>query len=326
MKLEYAKDGTVPALTELAISGDTLELAVARERVILTQFLRQGDLVVYVGSNDRTNMWHRDARPHGTVGIVVSFYRYEDFYGRINNFGHRPGVYEKHGAARILWADGKAENTSAHEIGWLIDYNDKRVSRMADMEYRSVHEHATYIRELPETKFMEYDLVTIPDSDSPAAVFRIESINYHHITEKRNDGSPMPIYDVRAIDGKGGTQCYEDSELNLYQRGDVFHWFTPESAKPIFHTLTAECNFHVALGLIENVQCSETNGYHWPKHKVQAAALAGLIDAIRPDNSGGFLGVRTTMSAIKFTDPDLSARANAALIAGFADSPAPSNL
>lgn len=294
---------------------------IKRDNIVLEKYLRIGDLVV-MHMDKEARDWGRKDVPDGTVGIVVGFHRFEDYRGRINNFGHEPGVYMRNGVGMVRWFDGTISTPGSGSLRWLHDNEKKTIERREDRVYSEAYEYEARIGDLPELPFWEMDTVRIilrkrrdrQPWDHTDTV-RIRSIDYHRIKDKRNDGSPMPIYDVSPAEEGYGSISMETDDLVLVERGNLWKWFNGQRDQVKFATIEEEIRFHAQLGQETQIECKQGGNYHWPLTAIYPALQAGEIDVVRFSN--GFFGGSGSMSAYKMDDPDLSERVRAISLKGY---------
>ncbi|MET0980253.1 MAG: hypothetical protein ABWX90_03295 [Candidatus Saccharimonadales bacterium] len=295
---------------------------IKRDNIVLERYLHIGDVVV-MHMDKEAREWGRNNVPDGTVGIVVGFKRFTDYYARINNFGHVPGTYERNGIAAIRWMniEGTVSNTGAGDLRWLHDHEKKMIERREDKAYSEAFEYAARIGDLPELPFWEMDTVRIiprrgqQQPWSHTDIVRIESIDYHRLKDKRTDGSPMPIYNVTPLENGYGRVCLETAELELVERGNLWKWYNNKRDEIKFDSLEKELAFHFALDKEEQIRCEQSGGYHWPFSAILPALEAGIIDIVK--QSAGMFGASDSMSAHKLTDPELSERVRQESIRGY---------
>lgn len=290
---------------------------IKRDNISLTYYLRVGDAVV-MHMDAEARGWGRKDVPDGTVGVVVGFTRYDNYRARIGDFGYKPGKYECNGAAVVIWSDGSSSTQGGGDIRFFENHEEKMKLRREDKAYNEAFQFDTWIEELPELPFWELDVVRIVGRNSrhwpEHKNVKITKIDYRRINDKRNDGSPMPIYDVTPMEKGHGTSCFETDELVLVERGNLWKWFNGQRDQIVWESLEEEIAFHQALGnMTTQVWCAQSDNYNWPLSAVLPALKSGEIDVLSHFNMFG----SNSHSAYKIHDPDLAARARARAIEGF---------
>lgn len=285
--------------------------------IILERFMRLGDRV-QMNMDPEARGWGRKGVPDGTQGTVSSENTYIRYRGRIHEFGHKAGMYRSYGVFTVTWDNGEVDRPGASDLMW-VDSSLNEIRRK-DVEGNKHYETETYLGPLPKTVgIYEGDIVEVTRPDGIGhfdnKFVRVARIDWHRLGDKRNDGSPMPIFDCESLEGNMGRVCLDVTEVKLHERGNVWKWYTGKRDTLVFTSLEEELLFHGALGLREQIRCPQTGNYHWPKHAVLEGAKAGLIDVL--SSSPGLFGAPTTIVGYKFIDKNLGNRARAKLIEGF---------
>lgn len=285
--------------------------------VILERYLRIGDRVE-MNMDSEARGWGRKNVPDGTLGTVCQANTYLNYRGRIHEFGRKPGVYRANGGFTVEWDNGERNVPGAGDIRWVDEtLNDVR---RQDREANEKFETDVFLHNLPKTiGIYEYDIVEITDPRARAAFgatyAKVERIDWHQLDRKRNDGSPMPIFNCGYLEENRGRMAFDVTEVKLHQRGIVWMWYTGKRADIVFASFEEELHFHNAMGMRQQIRCPQTGNYHWPIDAVLPAAKEGLIDVL--SNQPGFFGASGIMAAYKFDDKDLSERCRKKLIEGF---------
>lgn len=285
--------------------------------IILERYLRLGDRVM-MNMDEEARGWGRKGVPDGTLGTVTAANTYINYRGRIYEFGRKPGMYRANAAFTVTWDNGEVDRPGAGDLKWLDESLNE--IRRADREGSEKYETEIYLGPLPKTvNIYEHDIVRVVGERALESfghdLVRVRRINWHHLNRKRNDGSPMPIFDCESVEGNSGTFYLDVTEVKLHERGNVWKWYTNKRDQIVYADLIEEVNFHSALGLREQVRCPDTGNYHWPMDSVLPGAQQGLIDIITGQQS--FFGGARVMAGYKFHDRNLGERSRAKLIEGF---------
>ena len=284
------------------------------ERLILTSLARIGDRVVMaVPSTDEG--WAHHKVPNGTEGTVIGFKRVTTFVGRVGVYKDPPGKYEMNGNAVVRWDNGVFDTPSMHD---LVLLTRRFRNSNASIEAFDTKE---LIGPLPDLPFWEHDIVRVKEgarciaawSNEPELI--VTSIDYHRIGEFCDDGTtPMPLYSIEPRSRNRGSVVYREHDLELVKRGNVW-WWAHDKTQLSFANLKEECAFHKTIGMATEVKNPYTEIFYWDENHIRLAAADKVIDAVNV--SPGMFGSGPRATAYKFTDPDLSARANAELVKGF---------
>lgn len=284
------------------------------ERLILTSLARIGDRVVMaVPSTDEG--WAHHKVPNGTGGTVIGFKRVTTFVGRVGVYKDPPGKYEMNSSAVVRWDNGVFDTPSMHD---LVLLTRRFRNSNASIEAFDTKE---LIGPLPDLPFWEHDIVRVKEgarciaawSNEPELI--VTSIDYHRIGEFCDDGTtPMPLYSIEPRSRNRGSVVYREHDLELVKRGNVW-WWAHDKTQLSFADLKEECAFHKTIGMATEVKNPYTGIFYWDENHIRLAAADKVIDAVNV--SPGMFGSGPRATAYKFTDPDLSARANAELVKGF---------
>jgi hypothetical protein len=148
-------------------------------------------------------------------------------------------------------------------------------------------------------------------------LLRIFNIEYHRLNDKRDDGSPMPIYNVEAPEGRSGYTWTNTEDLELVERGNVWKWFNGERAAIKWKDLKEEATFHRSLGLANEIRNPRTMYYTWEQEDVLNGLQCNLIDA--PAVVNGFFGSGPSLHCYRFHDRELGERVRAEALKGFTE-------
>jgi hypothetical protein len=278
----------------------------------LSELLRIGDEVIFK-VDPETRHWtdiYKDV-PDGTKGIVCGFYDAVICEPRVPVLVHQPGVYHRKGAVSVWLANGRVVPG-----GYSIEMTDKDEEKRRDAAMRDEHGvfRAKQVRlgELPATKFWERDKVRVrfPHDDNEHEM-TIDRIDYNHMHQRRDDGSPWPLYDVRFMEG--GSTSAEESWIELVERGNV--WKYHNNQPLTFADLEEEAGFFQMVGQTEEMRNPENGLYSWTKDEVLAAIKAGTVHGFSV--SGSLLGSGPHINARRFRNEELGKRVAKATLEGF---------
>lgn len=291
--------------------------------IVLDRYLRIGDRVVMQMDKEARN-WGRKGVPDGTCGTVIGFNRYERYVPRIGGFGRPPGRYMCNGVGIVAWDTGSADTPGAGDLRWAENPHDLDRVRRTDKMWNDAFETNQFMEPLPDLPFWEHDIVRdktgrLKMGNRDDHLLRISTIEYHHLHDKRDDGSPMPIYNVEAPEGRSGYTWTNTSDLELVERGNVWKWFNGERAAIKWKDLREEAGFHRLLGAADEVRNPRTTYFTWDQADVLSGLQEGLIDA--PAVSAGFFGAGPTVHCYRFHDRDLGERVRAEAIKGHTEQP-----
>lgn len=290
-----------------------------RKTIILDRYLRIGDRVVMQMDKEARN-WGRPGVADGTPGVVIGFHRYERHVPRVGGFGRKPGVYMCNGSGVVSWITGEHTTPGAGDLKWLTDHAKLDKERGADKAWNDAFETDQFISDLPMLPFWEHDIVRdktgrVQMGDRDDGLLRIRNIEYHNLSRKRDDGSPMPIYNIEAPEGNSGYTWTDNDHLELVERGNVWKWFNGERDKIKWPDLKAEAHFHKWLGACDEVRNPRTTYYTWELDDIRTGLRDNLIDA--PSVSQGFFGAGPSTHCYRFHDRDLGERVRAEALKGF---------
>lgn len=202
--------------------------------------------------------------PDGTAGTIIGFETYQRYYGRDSRYGTPDGgtgLYQQRGIPKIKWDDGSESNFSASHL-YLEDYQVDAERQNARTELNEKNDALTKISELPDLPFYEGDMVMLTDKSHPSyrgdmlTVFKVERIDYDRINDKRNDGSPMPIYNISS---PNFSVAVKTDEIKLVCRGN--HW-KHEHGEPLdFIDIRDEVKFNMELNKF--TQLRNTDNYYY---------------------------------------------------------------
>jgi len=291
---------------------------------MLGELAKVGDsVIINIPDENWNNGYHPVEKQKGTKAVVMGFD--EIAHSRIQSFGKEPGVYTNHAWLKLDIVD------SISNCFVELEDQEEYKRRYASWNYLEFNKKQKPLRPLPELKFWEGDIVLCPLVTKNGNKFwnlneiMVVSINYSYLNWTRNDGSPMPEYDIGVVGHDGCTTAVNETDLTLVRRGNVWKYFNGE--KPVFADLKEEVSFFHMLGHSDEVRNPATQLYKWTLSEALEAIREGTVDAFTGDY--GFLGTEENIrisayrfryvriSAYRFRDRELGERVRAATLAGF---------
>ena len=284
---------------------------------MLGEVLQFGDKVILTVPKENRD-WGYNPYPDGTEAIFIRFS--EIAKGWANFFGKEPGIYENGCYAYFLLKDGKeiceytgrAEmvDDKAYEFRIKSFRDDYGVFRKADVK----------LRDLPETTFIEGDVVT-GDFINSANNFTdntaiIAQVHYENIGKFCNDGiTPMPTYSLSPMENTWTLGIrYEDEEtFQLVNRGNV--WKFRHNEKIDWGSVEEHAKFLNSLGLAKEVRNPANKLFCWTKEEAVKALQDGLGDCICV--GGSLFGSGNSTSVKRFEDRDIGEQIRQKTIDGF---------
>lgn len=267
---------------------------------MLGEGLEIGDKVI-IDISKESREWGYNPYPDGTVVEVIRFS--EIHYTRINNFGYKPGVYVNHSWVYVSLEGKEVCITTCYLKPYDVNKYEQKLK---------INKNASiFIRNLPETEFCEGDIIRLKKSNSFFENDKvvISRIDYSNVSEKRIDGSPMPIYSLsNDIYGNGGSIFCDTQDIELVERGKVWKYYHNEPI--VFDTTKEEGDFHNLLGLVDEVRNPKTNNYSWDITEILKAIKAGLVHGFVM-SSGGWI------CAKRFRNVELGERVAKETLKGF---------
>lgn len=275
-----------------------------------------GDRVVMDMDRD-ARAWGQKGVPNGTEGTVIGKARHRRYAARfgLDTFRYKtPGIYEMDSGLIVKWDDG---SISGHNYdATLLDkneYEDRLANRwtipvwdngrdMYEVEAELLNEK--YVGPLPETEYWEGDLIRA-DFGGRSRLFRVESIDHQYFDKdsmRRDDGSMMPIYNVRFSnsDGSdaqaGSTYIHQDDPIQLIRRGNL--WKMYHNLPLVFNDLTEEVSFYRGLHQYQDIKNPDTGYYNWTLEEALQAIKNGVGDGI----SGVLFSSSTTYQVYKMNN------------------------
>jgi hypothetical protein len=282
---------------------------------VLGELLRIGD-EVSIKIEEESRYWGYNPCPDGTVATVIGFS--EMHYGYVNGCGMPAGVYVNDAWTKLRMSDG----TETSEWTGRLTLTDPKLEearrgeaaeerrRLGDDYYR-YRRGKEFLRPLPDTAFIEGDLVNVDPSVGfrsmklPSNVAMISRVEYADVNRTRDDGSPWPLYQLSDDMKGGGLIGIDNHKLTLRERGKV--WKAVHNEPIEFKSLEEEAELYAMLGRTVEVRnpWGEQN-YAWAQPEIMRGLKAGLIDAFA--KSSGMFGSRVSWHCHRFEDRDLGER------------------
>lgn len=292
--------------------------------------MRPGDDVVITIPKENRE-WGYNPCADGTIGKILGFS--EISYGRIGNFGNKPGVY-----VNRCWVKLRLQNGNEHtEYSGRLELVDKveyarRLAELHQFQAANPGEppKSEFLRDLPESQFWEGDLVRVhnrlgipislvgssPDSDPN--IFMVVSVDYDRISEEaKMIGRSYQAYDISPKAGAGWRISVSKEELTLVERGRVWKHYNNEPIS--FSDIKEEASFFDSLGHTDEVRNPVNSLYCWTKEQVLDAIREGTVHGFSV--ASGFFGAAPSIRAIRFRNEDLGRRVAKATLEGFKITP-----
>lgn len=287
---------------------------------MLGECLEIGDVVI-VKIEKESREWGYNPCPDGTKAKVIGFS--EIAYGRTHNFGHKPGIYENRSWITIQSDDDKQWS----EYAGRLELADTTLAEKRLIEFRAKQVNSTwrdrakFIRELPFADFWEEDTVKFRQGDRPlplhilerkdGKVFKIDYLSLYTLTDINTF---WPAFDITCE--SGGTTGFNQTELTLVSRGNVWKYYHDESLD--FSDLKEEAAFFQMLGHTEEVRNPKSKLYVWSKDEVLKAIKEGIVDGFTMQQTlFGPFDALPNIRAIKFKNEELGRRVAKATLEGF---------
>lgn len=197
--------------------------------------------------------WGYEPAPNGTKCTIVGFG--DIAWGRTNNCGIPPGVYENRYSVNVKFTVKGIEQRAS--IGSFC-FEERDIGRLSDK---------VKLSDLPETKFWEWDIVR-PANGKPifkewGLNLKIQSIQWRWEKDKRGY-----CYMVESVDVPHSGSTYGcDSELELVKRGKVWDYYHKNPLT--FQDVREESQFYSALGRTKEVRNPNVNLYTWTLDEAQ---------------------------------------------------------
>lgn len=199
----------------------------------------------------------------------------EVYYGRLDNPGCPPGKYDDPSVCYL----GKAKKP-VPTSDLLVD-NLFEKAKTLNPGWQYIDFSARFVEPLPETKFIEGDVVRVVDKSHPEFSLDLEDNQY---TVFRIDyakaAAGQPVYRLRA--GKKLTDATNDqiipayqsiSAIRLFYAGKDFKW----------RSLEDETEFHILIGNFDRVFNPVSMSYKWDDDSLPLALGAAEKDEVDAD-------------------------------------------
>jgi len=287
---------------------------------MISDCLKIGDEVVITIPKD-SREWGYNPCPDGTVAVVRGFATIP--YGRLSNFGHKPGIYVNREWVTVEFSDGRTHSEWVGRMD-LVDKAEyqKRVAAFRKLQKSNPNywrDSKDFIEELPETPFWEGDVVEVTNpkliqmtKGYPSIV--VVSIEYSQLNDKTNNGSKWPAYRISDKLMAGWYTYASEDDLKLLERGDIWKYYHKQPIS--FENIQKEAEFFSMLGHTDEVRNPANELYSWTKDQVLEAIQNGLVHGFAM--ASGFFGTSPRVTAIRFRDEELGKRVASATLEGFA--------
>lgn len=285
---------------------------------MIDDVLQVGDEVVITIPQENRD-WGYNPCPDGSKAIVLGFS--EIAYGRINNFGYKPGFYVNRAWTRVRLEDGHEYSELSMRLE-LIDQAkyERRLDVWRKRRESGELKRAEFLHDLPDTPFWEGDRVRIlrtkltPPDESPWEAV-ITSIDYRDLGSTTLVGTPYPAYKISDKLGAGWHTSASGADMDLVERGNVWKFFHDEPLE--FADLSEEATFFQLLGLIDDVRNPATGTYAWTKDEALETIKNGIGDAILVSSLRFSFDDPPNISVVKYRDEKLGRRVAAMTLEGF---------
>lgn len=276
------------------------------------------DVTIKVPADSRG--WGYNPAPDGTKGTIIGFETID--YGYTCNFGKKPGVYLNGSWPKVQLETGNVISISSFYVELkpgLFEARRNAYWSLSDDERHALGEKDR-VGNLPDTKLWPGDKVRgindqIQSLIQPGKELVISRINYGWMHSKRNDGSPMPFYEVSDELMGGWHVSANDDELELIERGNVWKYHHNEPTQ--FADLEEEGKFFKLLGHTSDVRNPSNGLYSWTLEEALEALRNGTAHGITV--SGGMFGSNPITGVIKYRDEELGKRVAETTLKGFSD-------
>jgi len=250
------------------------------DRLYILELARVGDHVFHNANETDLESWSyhkaRKAPMQGKVGTITSFSSIKWFIPRFGVYTKKdlhPGIYMREVSVDVIWDDGTVtQNQELADLSLMLpksyetlphfeyfkalrDYNrmtikDRQAERPDDRNLEDL-KRLKYIERLPDLFFYELDEVNTRHGRGV-----VRAINWQYLDQRRDDGSPMPMYDVTLEDG--GSMSFDEKEMSLARRGNVWDWYQGKR-DPKFVSTEEAYQFFYGLGMMTQVRNAQDN-------------------------------------------------------------------
>jgi len=296
---------------------------------MIGELVKVGDEVA-ITIPEENRKWGYSPCLDGTKATVLGFS--EIYYGRLGNFGFRPGAYVNRSWIKLRLEDGREhmEFSSRLEFVDKAEYECRLAAfRGHQKENPDNWRNREFLRELPETPFWEGDFVRVHGRSAVSVVysempperdpgfFQIIGIDYYNLDKMTQIGTRYPAYRISSKLSAGWETSASVDNMVLVERGPVWKFYHNE---PItFDDIEEEAQFFEMLGHTEEVRNPANGLYSWTKEEVLDAIQKGLVHGF--GMSSGFFGSKPSISAKRFRNEDLGRRVAQATLKGFGLTP-----
>ncbi len=253
-------------------------------------------------------------------GRIIAFE--ETIIPRFAGWQRKPGVYENKAYVQVESSSGERSWVSSYNLNLLDHTEEERRLNALQKEYGNTPIPQRYLRELPETKYYERDVVKYPEfkikgghhvSPIHSLPIPFESLDHLELVIERAEIQRIEYFPHQDGRPQGyvikGTTVLEPT-LKLLRRGNVWKYYHGEPL--IFRGLEEELDFFRNLGHFEEVKNPRTNLFSWDKNEYLSGIITGVIDA--PYYGSPFNICEERFSAIRFRDEELGARVRTEIV------------
>ncbi|OGY41888.1 MAG: hypothetical protein A2Y82_05550 [Candidatus Buchananbacteria bacterium RBG_13_36_9] len=280
------------------------------------KLMRVGDEVIITIPKENRD-WGYNPCPDGTRATIIGFS--EIHYGRLGNFGLKPGIY-----VNRYWVILRLKNGTEHtEFSERLSPVDKAEYERRLKEFQAKRAIAKnddrdeeFISDLPETPFWEGDFVRVhgrsrvtsvysempPERDPD--VFQIIGIDYHFLDKKTECGTKYPAYKISDKISSGWNTAASEDDMELVERGPVWKFYHNEPIS--FSDIKEEATFHDRIGQTESIRNPKNGLYSWTKEEALEAIKKGLAHGF--SMSGSIFGSSPHISVQRFRDENVGMR------------------
>jgi hypothetical protein len=275
---------------------------------LLRKTLKPGDTMVY-GSPEVRYGLSGVQREDALTGVFTRFEKI--WYGRLANPGCVPGLYWDRNNV-ILTAqpnapvDGDSPVTHFQMPTKDVVYQDSTIpierKKLLGSNWHEIDLNEDLITQgLPETKFMEGDIVTLTDIKHPNYVAAAKDLykNQYTIYRTYYDAAAAgnPSYRLRA--GKVQFNA-EEEQLQLAAQGPIRIFYASEAVQLHWKSLKDEAEFYLLLGRFTRLFNTEAFSYKWILKDAQQQVFNRKGD--------GILKIGDSFSVVQFKDREIGSQ------------------
>jgi len=280
--------------------------------VTIEDLIKEGDLVS-ITIPEENRRWGHNPFPDGTKATVIAFEEID--YGRVQNFGLKPGIYRNRSWVSVRLETGGLYRAFTSRLSFV----DPKLRKKREKEWlaQSDHPRDVFLRELPDTPFWEGDFVqasalsrvrSITQRMPPEVMLNrlvVTHIDYLRLHDKTDDGHQYPAYHVSDSLEAGWNTYAAESAMSLLKRGNVWKFYHKEPMT--FKDIWAEALFYYLIGEYDDVVDPETGNMSWHRDDALKTIGSGKGHGIVANDD--FLTQRTyNLRVIMFRNPNVGRR------------------